>query len=243
MKKKILYGLLLVLVLIVLLPARYIYKFKTETDLMSSIATKQIAPRIYAIKDDFTNLFLLKSNGHYIAIDGGNDPNVVLEEMAKLSIDPAKVDAVLLTHSDADHTAVINKFKNATVHLSELEEQMIDGQTSRFLVFSNKLDKAYTLLKDNQVLNFDNLTIRCISTPGHTPGSMTYVVNDKYVFTGDSMSLKNGRADLFNDSFNMDNDVQRESLKKLAQLKNVTHVFTAHYGSSNNFKKAFEAFR
>ncbi len=243
MKKIIISSIVIILILIVALPAVFIYNFNAETSIMTPEATKRIVPRVYAIKDDFVNFFLLKSNGHYIAIDGGNDPKIILEEIAKLSIDPAKLDAVLLTHSDGDHKGILNKFKNATVHLSEMEEQLTDGRTSRFLLFGNKLDKAYTLLKDNQILNFDNLTVRCISIPGHTPGSMSYLVNGKYLFTGDSMSLKNGKVDLFNDAFNMDNDTQRKSLKKLAKLQNVTHIFTAHYGYSDNFRKAFEDFR
>ncbi|MBU3915767.1 MBL fold metallo-hydrolase [bacterium] len=241
-KKRIVYAIVLVFILIALPLASYMYKFKSETDSMRPEATKQIVPRVYAVKDGFVNLYLIKSDGRYIAIDAGNDPKVVLEEMATLSIDPALVDAVFLTHSDGDHTGALDSFKNATVHLPELEEQLIDGSTSRFLFFGNKLDKAHTLLKDNQTLTIGNLSIRCVSTPGHTPGSMSYVINDMYLFMGDSMSLKDGKAGLFNDTFNMDNDIQRESLKRLAKLNTITHVFTAHYGYSDNFKKVFEDF-
>ncbi|MCK7506903.1 MAG: hypothetical protein MZV70_24480 [Desulfobacterales bacterium] len=31
---------------------------------------------------------------------------------------------------------------------------------------------------------------------------MSYVINDAYLFVGDTMSLKNGKADLFNEFFN-----------------------------------------
>ncbi|MBU2510051.1 hypothetical protein KJ966_01895 [bacterium] len=46
-----------------------------------------------------------------------------------------------------------------------------------------------------------------------------------------------------NDLFHMDNEVQRESLKKLADLKLVTHVFTAHYGYSDTVEKVFQDFK
>jgi len=40
---------------------------------------------------------------------------------------------------------------------------------------------------DTAVYNIDGYRIQAIHTPGHTPGSSIYIVNDELVFTGDSM--------------------------------------------------------
>jgi hypothetical protein len=52
------------------------------------------------------------------------------------------------------------------------------------------------------------------------------------------MSLKNGKADLFNEFFNMDSETEKESIKKLAALQNIKYIFTAHYGFTDDAGKA-----
>lgn len=235
--------LVVVLVLLALLWGGYAYMFHKETKMMAPVSTGKLVSGVYAIKDDIVNVFLLDSGNGLIAVDAGNDLDAVVKEMETIGVDPGKVEVVLLTHADPDHTAAVTAFKNATVYLSAQEEQMINGTTKRFFMFGNKLDTPYSLLKDNQVLTYGDLEIRCIATPGHTPGSMSYLVNDRYLFTGDSMSLKEGRAELFNDTFNMDNETQTISLRKLAGLETVTHIFTAHYGYSDNFRRTMETFK
>jgi glyoxylase-like metal-dependent hydrolase (beta-lactamase superfamily II) len=120
---------------------------------------------------------------------------------------------------------------------------MIDGSTNRFLFFSNSLATEYTTLRDGQLVTFDDLTIKCIATPGHTPGSMSYLVNDKFLFVGDSLSLIDGQVELFNDFFNMDNETQTVSLRKLAKQESVTHIFSAHYGVAAITDDTFARFK
>ncbi len=241
--KKVLIGAGLVIGLVLVLLVVYMLKFRSETGKMSPLDTRKIDEVVYSVKDDFVNLYLIESNGNYIAIDAGNNVDQVERELKKTDIEWQKVMAVFLTHSDSDHVSATALFKNAKVFLPKAEEQMINGQTNRFAIFGNSLDSEYELVDDNQIVNILDQTILCISTPGHTPGSMSYLVNNKYLFTGDSMSLKNGAADLFNEFFNMDSENQRKSLKKLATLKNIKYVFTAHYGLSDNYGKTFDGFK
>jgi glyoxylase-like metal-dependent hydrolase (beta-lactamase superfamily II) len=179
----------------------------------------------------------------YIAIDAGNNEKRVRQELDKLKVDPDRVVAVFLTHTDADHVAALGLFRNAVIYISKAEEQMINGQTSRFLIFKNKLGYPYKLLEDNQILDASGLKVRGILIPGHTPGSMCYLVNDVYLFTGDSLSLKNGKVDTMIDFFNMDSEMQRRNLRKLAALPNVKYIFTAHYGFTDNYQYAFDTWK
>jgi hydroxyacylglutathione hydrolase len=57
------------------------------------------------------------------------------------------------------------------------------------------------------------------------------------------MRLQDGKADIFGKAINMDSDTQRQSLKKLARLKGAKYVFTAHFGYTDDFGRAFEIFR
>ena len=156
-----------------------------------------------------------------------------------MKINPDKVSAVLLTHTDFDHVAAIELFKNATVYLSKEEEQLINGITKRFYIIGNKMNtKDYQLIEDGQVLHIGNIVIQGILTPGHTPGSMCYLINNTYLFTGDVLSLKNGKIDRFNEFFNMDTETAVRSMGKLTDIPNAQYIFTAHYGYSDNYASA-----
>ena len=89
------------------------------------------------------NLYLISYYDRFIAIDAGNDPDKVLWERRKLYILPEQVGAVLLTHSDADHTAAIPYFLSASVYLPEDEKQLIDGRIHRFLIVGISLDSDF----------------------------------------------------------------------------------------------------
>ncbi len=229
--------------LIVLLFGAFFWKMKSEISFMTPTETGPVIPGILAVHDSFVNLFLLENNGRYIAIDSGNDPEVVRRELKNLSIDPKQVDAVFLTHSDSDHVAAVKEFANATVYLPELEVRMIDGSTNRFLFLKNSLDVNYNTVKDGQRFTFDNIGIECVSTTGHTPGSMSFLVNGKYLFVGDTLSIIDGRVDLFNDFFNMDSKTQTESIREIAKLNAVTHILSAHYGVIEINNDTFSKFR
>lgn len=227
-----------VVVLMILLLGWYLIKMNSETGKMSPSATQEITSGVYAIKDNYVNLFLIKGTDGYIAIDAGNSLTVVRQEMQKLSIDPLKVVAIFLTHTDFDHVAALDLFANAKIYISKAEEQMVNGKTPRFVVINNKRIAHNELLDDNQTINVSGLKVRGIATPGHTPGTMSYIINDAYLFVGDTMSLKNGKADLFNEFFNMDSETEKESVKKLAALRNIKYIFTAHYGFTDDAGKA-----
>lgn len=237
--KIVLWSLVSIVILIILFFAYYMIKAKSETAIMTPLDTGQVVDNIYVIKDDFVNVYIIREGKKIIVIDCGNDLETIKNGFKQLKIKPNDVVAVLLTHSDGDHVKALKLFKNAEIFLSRKEEQMINGQTSRFLFFGNSIDNnKYNLVENKQIFTIAATRIEGILTPGHTPGSMCYLINDKYLFTGDALSLKNGRIGEFNDFFNMDLEKALESIEKIKDLKNVEYIFTAHYGFSDNFKHA-----
>jgi glyoxylase-like metal-dependent hydrolase (beta-lactamase superfamily II) len=98
-------------------------------------------------------------------------------------------------------------------------------------------------LDPNEVKKIGDTEIECIPTPGHTPGSVSYLVNGKYLFVGDNMRIQSGSVELFNETFNMDPDTQAQSLKRLAQLEGVEYVFSAHYGMTSDFDAAMDSWK
>ena len=226
--------MLIVLAVIVLIAATVlVYVFPMLS--MNPMETGKILDTgIYAIKNNSNNLFLIESDDGYIVVDAGSDADKVAQTLNQVSIDALDVKYVLLTHSDYDHVASLNLFSNAQIFISEDELQMVNGQSKRNAFSSNTLpdgiDKeGLTLLADGQELKLGEHTVECIKTPGHTPGSMVYLLDGQYLFTGDAFKVSDNTIDVH--PFTMDEEISKESILQLDSVLNRSQlVLTAHYG-------------
>lgn len=241
----ILAGVLLVFFLAV--AGWYWWHMKSEIKKMTPAPTQELvlgSDTVYSIRDSFVNVYLVKMGHHHLLFDAGNDPAVIAAELQKLRIDPASVNAIFLTHTDGDHVAAISLFPKAVLYFSREEEPLTDGRKSRFLWFGTSVPrKDYILLDDGMEIVPGDDTVFCIATPGHSPGSMSYLVNGKYLFTGDALSLKEGKAGEFNPFFSDDLNAMDGSLRKLAGLEGPQYLFTAHYGLTEKYREAMSPWK
>ena len=227
-----------------------------DTTQINPLTTGAITQTVYAVQTGTANFFLIRSNSGYIAIDTGEDMAQAEQALDALGISPQDIVAIFLTHSDSDHTATISLFPNATLYLSEHEVQMIDGTTKRArgrFLFLSRLMRTninnpvfpyeFITLTDNEKIEVDDVLIQGILTAGHTPGSMSFLVNERYLFTGDAMALnRNGRAARMIHLSDMNNHQARESISRIATIQ-AQYVFTGHHGYSNNLDFVFANIR
>lgn len=116
---------------------------------------------------------------------------------------------------------------------------MINGEKSRFLFFGNTLSgRSYKTIDDDQVFDILDLKVHGILVSGHTPGSMCFLINDKYLFTGDALSLKDGKVNGFNEFFNMDTKTALQSMSRITNLEKAKYILTAHHGFNSDYKNA-----
>lgn len=204
--------------------------------------TKKINENVYAVRSLMVNFFVFTDGVDHICIDSGMSGIFAKMGLKKLGIDPDDISHLFLTHTDYDHAGGVKVFKNARTYISENEEQMINGTTSRLLKLKyNRLKTDYNLLKDNEEIQIGNIKVKAIDTPGHTPGSMSYIINDTYLFSGDTMTLRWNKLYPFYRLQNMDTKKQRETINRLAEVDNdISWVFTAHTGYSDNYKEAIK---
>jgi hydroxyacylglutathione hydrolase len=207
--------------------------------------TGRIADGLYILNEGFVCSYLFDAGGPFVAFDAGMNQGKVLSELRKLNIDPAKVTHVFLTHSDCDHVGGVGAFPNAEVFLSKAELPMLDRTQARFLgITHNKsLSFAYEALDDDQELGVGGAKVRCIATPGHTTGSMSFLLNGSILIVGDELNLRKGRAVLDRRPISMDNARREESLRRLARLGGPKILCTMHSGYTLDAEAALKEWK
>ena len=110
------------------------------------------------------NVWIVGDDASVVVIDPAHDPRAVERAVAG-----REVSAVLLTHGHWDHVRAALDFAalvGAPVHLHEAD---------RFLWAAEHGDAAFTPLQDGDTFVAGDLTLEARHTPGHTPGSTSFV--------------------------------------------------------------------
>lgn len=207
------------------------------------VDTGPVTDEVAAVRTDTANFFIYRSEGYAVCFDTGYRRGLIREELSKLGIAPSEVTHVFLTHADIDHVRGVGLFRNAEVYLSHIEKQLLQGiRSPRRAVRSPRILRPCSLLHDGDIVRIGSSTVLAIETPGHTPGSMSYLLGGTYLFTGDTCKFADGKA-YAGSHYTMDIEGQKASIRKLAVLQNIKYVCTAHSGVSDDFERAFGGWR
>ncbi len=226
-------GVILGLVLIFAII--FMINFISATRAMSPAETQSLNDSVWCVKDRFVNAFIFKGTDGYIMVDAGMSARNFRKELSKTGILPEQITALLLTHTDGDHTGATGLLKNADIFMHKDEEQMINGSMGK-TKFSKTIWKygPYKLLGNNDSLIINGLNVKIIHTPGHTPGSSCYVIGEDYLVTGDNLVIENGKYKHFVDKFNMDTQEQEKSIMVLPDPGTYKYILTGHNGIIRN---------
>lgn len=233
--KKAVKRILLIAGVLIILVAGGGLAFQFPILIMKPVETGLISDTgIYAIRNKMGAVYFVKSDSGYIMIDAGSDSNKLKTSLDDIKINVNDVKQIFLTHSDYDHVAGLDLFPNAQILMGEDELQMINGTVKRSPFGGNKMPSGtdigkITLLSNGQELSFNETKIKCIKASGHTKGSMVYLIDGKYLFTGDAFKLQNGKIKVH--PYTMDNNLAKKTIEQLAEVINGSSiVLTSHYG-------------
>ncbi len=171
-------------------------------------------------------------NGECVAVDIGGHPRTLLGFLREQRL---SLRAILLTHGHFDHIGGVEEVCRETgceVYIHENDEKMLCDVNlnlgTTFNHFAFHPVKRYTLVKDNDVLEFENLKFKVLHTPGHTKGSVCFVCDD-CIFSGDTLfRLSIGRTDFENGSMSE----MKQSLKRLCALDGDFRIMPGHMEES-----------
>jgi glyoxylase-like metal-dependent hydrolase (beta-lactamase superfamily II) len=204
---------------------------------MNPAGTGQISDTgIYAVKNRISSVFFIKTDSGYIMIDAGADMQRLEGSLKEISIDANDVNWIFLTHSDGDHVAALPLFPNADIYMGKDELPLINGTAKRSPFGGNTMPEGIDINKiiavsDSQEILLGGMNVKCIKAPGHTPGSMAYLVDGKYLFSGDAFKM--GKKAPGVHPFTMDAKLAKRTMENLKETINKSIVLTSHYGYFN----------
>ncbi|MFC1499932.1 MBL fold metallo-hydrolase [Candidatus Zixiibacteriota bacterium] len=208
------------------------------------VPTGEIAPGVYAIRTRYVNFYLIRRDDHVICFDTGTSVRHATRGLKQLGIKVGDVKSVFLTHSDTDHVGGLSLFTSADLFFPEDEIPLTDGRTKRAPIIRNPgIDRPFTTLKDGERITIGSVPVETISTPGHTLGSMSYLVDGRILIVGDVVELRKGSGIIGPGFLQMDREILKNSLGKLARLHEVELICTGHTGISREFDRVMEGWR
>ena len=154
------------------------------------------------------------SDGTCVVVDTGTDPGPLL---AKIRTTGWSVAAILITHGHGDHTGGLTEVQRTTgapVYIGAADASAA----------SDVAQEAVHPMEADQELSWGPLTARALATPGHTPGSVSYLVGET-AFVGDTLFAGSAGGTRSPDAYRAILSSVRE---RLLRLPPETTVFPAH---------------
>lgn len=146
------------------------------------------------------NIYLIDGGTEYVLLDIGLDESLgeVIDLIRAMDFPLSKCKMVVATHADADHVQALAKARErlktkAAAHpkaavLLEAGERdqtyaRISAQNFEIAMPACKIDVK---LKDGEVIKVGKLKLEVWSTPGHTPGQLSFKLGN-LLFSGDNI--------------------------------------------------------
>jgi len=195
--------------------------------------TAEIGEGLYVVNSLFVNFYAYHDGDEISLFDAGLSAALARRGLKRLGLSPDKVTRVFLTHTDFDHAGGLPAFPGAEVFISGAEEQMINGRTARRGILRNRLSRAYKTLKDGETVKIGAESVKLILTPGHTPGSASYLIGQRALVTGDLLRLtRSGEIKPFLWMMNMDHKRDAQSAEAIRDIASrAGYILTGHTGA------------
>ncbi len=161
--------------------------------------------------------YMILSEGKALVIDPTIDCSIYIDAAHQKG---AMIIGVIDTHTQADHVSSSRKLADET----------------KAIYYSADKNNRFEHHGLEKSISCGKVHLQPFSTPGHTPDSTTFLV-DNFAFTGDTLFVDSvGRPDL-GENLAVDATLLWESIQQLFQLPDATMILPAHYNPMVMVKK------
>ena len=183
------------------------------------------------VSEAYTNCYLVKNeeNDEGFIIDPGGSALKISRCVEQMGMTPK---AILLTHGHFDHIGAVDELRDRydiKVYVSEEESKFMQNYNNNLSVFFGEgmIVKPDITIHDGEELEIAGIKMKFILTPGHTPGSGCFYVEDEGVlFSGDTLfCMSRGRTDFPGGS---EREIIDSIRNKLLVLPGETVVLAGH---------------
>lgn len=223
-------------------------------EIFKPLNTGWIDENVACVREWVANIFFYRRGETTIMIDAGYNYDRFAEKMGWLEIDAKSIRHILITHQDTDHVGAVEAdglglFKKAKLYIGEIENRYLTGEVRRRVMHrlyklpQVTINNKKQLLKDGETFKIGNIKIHAFLVPGHTWGHMVYLIDDKYLFTGDTIWFGADGGYSFISALAESNKLAVRSLgileQKLKKMCVKPLFITGHTGFTDNFEFAF----
>ena len=166
-----------------------------------------------------------EQTGGAVLIDCGENLNTIKKTEKECGF---KVKAVLLTHAHFDHSGCAKDLQEqgAKIYISKIDAPKLSNEDNLGSHFGRKNRDCvpdYTF-QDGDEIAVEGFKLKVIATPGHTDGSVCFIM-DNIIFSGDTLFKESvGRTDFPTG----DSDQLVQSVLKLLHLEGDYNVYPGH---------------
>lgn len=155
---------------------------------------------------DTNSYIVATSEGNAVLIDAPDEADYILDEIMLRGLE---LKMILLTHGHFDHVGAVAEIAEKTgceVYIHEMDLDKLKGSqegtlANYFRVRGVKNYDGAKAVKDGDIIKIDELEFDVVHTPGHTSGSVCYIVGD-VMFSGDTLFARSvGRTDMPDGSY------------------------------------------
>ena len=143
-------------------------------EIFKPLNTGWIDEHVACVREWVANIFFYRKGETTIMVDAGYNYDRLEEKMGWLGIDPKSIRHIL-------------------IYIGEIENKYLTGEVRRKVIYhlyklpQVTINNEKVLLHDGEVFKIGGIKIECFLAPGHTWGHMVYLIDDRYLFTGDTI--------------------------------------------------------
>lgn len=176
----------------------------------------------------YVNIYLVVGEYCYLVDSGVAGTETLIEEyLTSINRKMTDIKGIFLTHSHPDHAGAAAEIKKRTdckiyapalelPWIEDIQKQFEERPIPNFFKLLSESVKVDRPLEDGNVIELEEgIRVKAILTKGHSHGSMSYILNDDIIFTGDAIPVANDLP-IFVD--------YEETIKSLTKLQSISGI-------------------